>query len=96
MKRKDALTVGEIIYEYLQNRNMEDRLLERRALELWPKIVGYVVNRNTVERRVDNGVLSVRVTSAVIRSELQMSRSALIEGLNRALGKEVIREIRFI
>ena len=96
MKRKDALTVGEIIDEYLQDRNMEDRLLERRALELWRKKVGYVVNRNTVERRVDNGVLSVRVTSAVIRSELQMSRSALIEGLNRALGKEVIREIRFI
>lgn len=96
MRRTEALTVKEIMEDYLKSRNMEGRLLERQALELWPVIVGNAINRATVERRVDNGVMSVRITSAPMRSELQMCRTTLIASINKALGKDVIKEIRFM
>ena len=78
--------------QYLRSRNMEDKLFERRALDVWPVIVGNAINRNTVE----NGVMMVRITSAAMRSELQMCRSTLIRSINEAIGKDVISDIRFI
>lgn len=96
MRKTEALSVKEIMEDYLKSRNMEGRLLERQALELWPMIVGNAINRATVERRVDNGVMSIRITSAPMRSELQMHRTALIASINKELGKDVIKEIRFI
>lgn len=96
MKRTEALTIKEIMDQYLRSRNMEDKLFERRALDVWPVIVGNAINRNTVERKVENGVMMVRITSAAMRSELQMCRSTLIRSINEAIGKEVISDIRFI
>lgn len=96
MKRTEALTVKEIMDKYLRDQNLEDKMLERRALELWPVVVGNVINRRTVERRVNDGVMSMRITSGAMRSELMMCRSALIRSINNAVGKDVIRDIRFM
>lgn len=95
MKRSEAQSIKEVIDNYLQSHNLSDKLLEIRALELWPLIVGQAINRCTVERRVDDGVMRVRISSAAMRHELQMHRSTLVKSINDALGKEVIRELRF-
>ena len=44
---------------------------------------------------VARGVLTVHITSAPLRNELMLMRSSIIERINAALGREVIREIVF-
>ena len=95
MKRVEAKSVGEIINEVLRQERLSTRLDEHRAMVLWPDVVGPGINKYTVSRTVKNGVMTVVISSAPLRQQLMMSRTALIKQLNDFLGGEVITDIVF-
>lgn len=96
MKRTRPLRISEIIDNVVRSEGLEDNMLAHRALSLWGTIVGPAINRMTTERRVSNGVLLVRIASAPMRQELSMQRTPLIDAINKALGKNIITDIRFV
>ena len=95
MKRTHAHSIGDIIEGFLKEEQLDTQLDEYRASALWPQVVGPGINRYTVSRDVRGGVMYVRLSSAVLRNELMMGRSSLIQRINEALGHEVIHEIVF-
>ena len=95
MKRTEAKSIAEIIGDFMQQEDIEDAVLEQKALRLWGQVVGPGVNRMTTERFVDNGVITVKISSAALRNDLLLSRSSLIAQLNQLVGKPVIKEIVF-
>ncbi len=95
MKRASAQSVGEIIDNFLKQERLDTRLDEHRAVALWPEVVGPGINRYTVNRTVKNGVMTVVLSSASLRNEMMLSRSALMRRINDMLGGEVIKEIIF-
>ncbi len=74
---------------------MTGRLDECKAIDLWPQLMGENMARRMSRPRVSCGVMVVYVDSAVLRQELNMRRSGIIEAINSRLGKEVIKMIRF-
>lgn len=94
MKRRDALRVGEIIAEFMEREHLDDVLAEHRALALWPAIVGEGIDRYTTSRAVDNGIITVAISSAPLRHQLMLSRATIVEQMNNAVGRQVIRDIR--
>ena len=95
MKKTSALSVGEIIHQYIKEENLETALNEQRALSVWPTVVGQGINRYTISRSISNGVMTVHISSAPLRNELMLNRSALIKNLNSFLGTPTITEIIF-
>ena len=95
MKRTQARSIGDIIEGFMKEEKLDTQVDEYRACELWPRLVGPGINRYTVSRDVRGGVMYVRLSSAVLRNELMMGRSSLIQRINEALGREVIHEIVF-
>ena len=95
MKRSDAKSIAEIIGDFMQQEDIETAVLEHKALQLWSQVVGPGVNRLTTERYVDEGVITVKISSAALRNDLMLSRTAIINQLNQLVGKPVIREIIF-
>lgn len=93
MKRTNAKSIAEIIGDFMQQEDIESAMLEHKALQLWGQVVGPGVNRFTTDRRVDNGVITVRIASAPLRNDLMLSRSSIIAQLNSLVGRQVIREI---
>ena len=93
MKRTEAMKVGDIIKKLLKEDNIDRQFDEQKVVYLWPEIVGSGINRYTVSRYVKNGVLYLHLSSAALRNELMMSRTALIKRLNEAVGSEVIHDI---
>ena len=93
MKRTEAKSIAEIIGDFMQQEDIEDAVLEQKALRLWGQVVGSGVNRMTTERFVDNGVITVKISSAPLRNDLMLSRTSIIAQLNQIVGKPVIREI---
>lgn len=93
MKRTEAMKVGDIITKLLKEDNIDRQFDEQKVVYLWPEIVGSGINRYTVSRYVRNGVLYLHLSSAALRNELMMSRTALIKRLNEAVGSEVIHDI---
>lgn len=95
MKRTSAETVGQIIKHYLETEKLDTKMYELQVVELWADVVGYGVNRYTVNRYVKDGCLYVRLSSATLRNELMLGRSVLVKRLNEAVGREVIKDIIF-
>ena len=95
MKRTEARNIGQIIDELLKKENLDVALDEHRACALWPQIVGDGINRYTIKRYVNNGVMTVHLSSASLSNELMIKRASLIQRINEALGREIIHEIIF-
>lgn len=95
MKRTEAKSIAQIIGDFMQQEDIEDAVLEQKALRLWQQVVGPGVNRMTTERYVENGVITVKISSAALRNDLMLTRTAIIAQLNELVGKPVIREIVF-
>ena len=95
MKRTEAKNIGQIIDELLKRENLDIALDEHRASAMWPQIVGDGINRYTIKRYVNNGVMTVHLSSASLSNELMLNRASIIQRINEALGREVIHEIIF-
>lgn len=95
MKRTEAQNVGQIIKDLLRKENLDVALDEHRASALWPQIVGDGINRYTIRRYVKDGVMTVYLSSASLANELMLNRASIIQRINEALGRDIIREIIF-
>jgi predicted nucleic acid-binding Zn ribbon protein len=79
------------LFDKHTRRQIEDALL----LERWPELVGETIARNTEALRIEGGVLILRVTHPVWRSELAGLKGELILKLNTAAGRQAVRDIHF-
>lgn len=93
MKRTEPKSFAEIFDEGMRLAGAADTLAQQRACYLWPEIVGPGVNKYTLRRYVDGGVLHVYITSAPLKQELQFLRSGILEQLNKAVGCQALTSI---
>lgn len=95
MKRKEPLSVGEIMERYLNPAELDESINERRLEAFWPEVVGPYINRQTLRRYVSRRVLHVVIASAPLRNDLMINRSSLVRRLNEITGADVIDDIVF-
>ncbi len=95
MKRKEALRLGDILDGILQQNNLDIGLDAARAKLAWRETMGEAVDKCTMAVYCDKGTMYVKLSSAVLRNELFMNRSAVIERINAHIGRQVIKNIYF-
>ena len=93
MKLTEAQSIKSIIDAVIIDSGMASTFDEQKLCYLWPEVVGQGINRYTTRRYVENGVLHVYLSSASLKNELNFHRSRLTEELNKAAGKDVIKNI---
>ena len=62
----------------------------------WPELMGTAVANRTTQIYVSQKKLFIRIESAVIKNELLMVRTGIIQKLNERAGGEVITDIVFL
>ena len=80
----------------LRKFGIENAIAQNNVLNIWNEIVGEKVAKNTEPDRVEHGVIVVKVSSPTWRQELYFQKKEIIKKLNNKIGKNVIRDIRFI
>lgn len=85
--------IATLIKEMLKLYHLEDGYLEANISNIWEKIAGDYLYKHTTGVKYNKGVLIIRVNSAAIRSELQYTRSNLLEIFNKELGDKLINKI---
>lgn len=95
MRRRKTEEVAEIVPQVLRSIGLETPLNEWRAVSAWPEIMGGSVARETVDVRIYNQVMYVRIRSAAMRASLFMQRPALVRKINEYVKATVISEIVF-
>lgn len=102
MKPTHPQLLGDLLSTIKREQGLEPRLLERRAVALWPEVAASIGGPGLPLRApaVDmaKGALLLRVTSAPQRQEIMMHSRALIDTINARLASDtlVVTEIRFV
>lgn len=87
--------LSEVIVEVLKSDNLGVKLLENRAVSLWKVVLGPTVNRHTKSVTLHDGIMHVELTSSVVRQELMMMKQQIVDAINKATGKDIVRDIHF-
>ena len=88
--------LGKAINSMLKSVGIDRAVQQNESLLIWEKVVGTTVAENTTAEEVKHGTLIVRVSTPVWRNELAIRKGEILNKLNDALGKKVIRDIRLI
>jgi len=91
-----SVAIGDALISYLRENGLEQSVLDVQIEEVWPKVMGDVVNRLTRKVEVRDGVLYVHVNSAALKTQLFENRFELVSKLNEAVGANAIRDCRIL
>ena len=80
----------------LRKFGIENAIAQNKALNIWSEIVGEKVAKHTEPNRVEHGIMIIKVSSPTWRQELYFQKTEIIKKINNKIGRNVIRDIRFI
>ena len=96
MRKPNDITLKEAITKMLAVYRLRGKYDETGVVAHWPELMGTAVANRTTQIYVSNGKLFVRIESSVIKNELLMVRTGIIDKLNERAGVKVITEIVFL
>ncbi|MDQ7947696.1 MAG: DUF721 domain-containing protein [Pedobacter sp.] len=96
MRKPNDITLKEAITKMLSVYRLRGKFDETGIVAMWPELMGTAVANRTTQIYVNQQKLFVRIESSVIKNELLMVRSGIIQKLNERAGNEVIKEIIFL
>lgn len=96
MEIHKARPIGELLADFIHGSELEQPLLERKIVALWPTVLCPTIAQMTSDVQVRNGVLYVHIHSAALRSQLFEMRHELVNKLNDAAEAKVLKDIRLL
>ncbi|HQB78444.1 MAG TPA: DUF721 domain-containing protein [Tenuifilaceae bacterium] len=93
VRKSSVVSLGDAIKEFIKEHKLDDKFLERRIAEAWQSMLGSQIGELTREVQFAGGVLTISLTSSVLRKELSMSADKVVTALNTHLGANVITKL---
>jgi len=93
MAQQHEKALGPLIEELLKVYRLDTKLTEVKAMDCWPKVVGRMIARHTIDLRIDRKILFVRLDSDAIRNELSYAKRLIIKNINKEIGAEAIVDL---
>jgi predicted nucleic acid-binding Zn ribbon protein len=94
-KQGKTLPLGDVLKGLVDDLGIASRISEYDAVLQWDSIVGEHIAKVAQAERIAQGVLVVRVKTSTWRHELNMRKQEMISLLNRSLGMDAVKDIRF-
>jgi predicted nucleic acid-binding Zn ribbon protein len=96
MRKPNDITLKEAITKMLSFYRLRGKFDETGVVAHWPEIMGTAVANRTTQIYVSQKKLFVRIESSVIKNELLMVKTGIIQKLNERAGADVITDIIFL
>lgn len=90
-----AQHIGTALRAVIDQLGLRKGIDEARVVKTWSEIAGPRINNVTDQSWVKSGTLFVRLTSAIWRQELHLRHNEWLDRLNRELGSETVKAIKF-
>ncbi len=95
-RRADISPQKEAIDDMLKAYKLSGKVNETKVIESWETIMGKPIAARTTDLKFKYKKLYVTLNSAPLRQELAMSKSKMIELLNREFSEKVVEDIVFL
>ncbi|MFN0290795.1 DUF721 domain-containing protein [Pedobacter helvus] len=96
MRKPNDITLKQAIDKLLNHYKLRGKFDETGILAMWPEIMGTAVANRTKQIYIHQKKLFVRIESSVVKNELLMVKSAIVDKLNEKAGSQVIIDIVFL
>ena len=96
MRKPNDITLKEGIGKMLKVYKLKSRFDETSVVSFWPELMGMAVANRTTQIYIAQKKLFIRLESSVIKNELLMVRTGIIQKINERAGTEVITDIVFL
>lgn len=96
MGRTNDKPLKEAIEQMLHVYKLRRKFDETSLIVAWPEMMGKAVANRTKDIFIRNRKLFIRLESSVIKNDLMMMRSDIIEKMNERAGSSIIDEIIFL
>ena len=93
MRRTKTLLMGDLLKEFFSRPYIAAIVGEGKLPDTWREIVGERAAAETVELKLENRVLYVRIRSSILRSELFYQREALRREINERSGVKFVNVV---
>lgn len=95
MRRKETQRISDVLKIAVKQSVYEQKLRETQIISNWEMLLGEGIAKSTSNIYIKNKTLFVHIDSPVIRHELFMMRSKILDALNKSVGSQVIFNILF-
>lgn len=92
-RENDGTPLKELINKYLDSINIKSKIFEINIKEHWEKVMGTFIAQKTKDISLKEGVLTLKIDSPIIKNELKMGKSKIIDLLHQEIGQKCISEI---
>lgn len=96
MRKTNDKPIKEAIEQMLRVYKLKRKFDETSLVASWPEMMGPAVANRTRQLYIREKKLFIRVESSVLKNELVMIRSQILEKMNERAGSQVLEEIVFL
>jgi len=96
MRKANDKTMKQAIEQMLNVYKIKRRFDETAIIAAWPDIVGKPVANRTREIFINNKKLFLRIESSVVKNELMIIRSPILDKIHNEAGDTLVEEIIFL
>lgn len=96
MRKPNDVTLKDAISKMLDVYRIRRKFDETSIVAVWPEIMGTAIANRTKQIYIHDKKLFIRIESSVIKNELVLVRTGIIQKLNDHAGSVVINEIIFL
>lgn len=89
-------SLGGALDDFLERLGLRKKIREYDAVARWEAVVGEQIAKVAKATRIEQGILTVRVTNSPWRNELVLLKNDLMKKINDSLGEAIVRDIRFV
>lgn len=96
MKKSNSEQVGDILRRFMRDEGLETPLNQFRLMSAWKDVMGDGIEQYTGDMFIKNQTLFVKIKSSVLKNNLIMMRTSLVDKLNNTVNAQVITDIHFV
>ncbi len=96
MRKKQTLSIKELLPSALEELGASRKLSEQHILQAWEKYFGSSIRSFVTKIYVNRGILYVKINSSVIKNELLIQRESIVQKLNEEVQQEIIKTLIFL
>ena len=90
MRRTHDMLIGDVLKEFFERPYVKYKVAEGKLPDTWREVVGERAAAVTSSIKLENHVLYVHITSAIICHELFMRRDAIAAAINQVSGVRLV------
>ena len=95
-RKADTYTLKEAIETFLKISPIKNQYQENNLVNAWGEIMGQPIAEKTTQIYIKDRVLFVRLSSAPLRNELQMSKAKILQLYGQKFDSTSLKDIVFL